>query len=46
MISKSAEFTKLISSTIGQTENLKLPAIKLDNGSVYEGEWRNAMRHG
>ena len=38
MISKSAEYSKLISSTIGKNETTKLPQIKLDNGSVYEGE--------
>ena len=46
MISKSVEYSKLISSTMGKNEIVKLPSIKLENGSVYEGEWKNAMRYG
>lgn len=37
---------KLILSTIGCYERKLLPAITLENGAVYIGEWKNGLRDG
>jgi len=43
---KIEEGQKQIETTLGSNEIKKLPALMLDNGAVYEGEWRNGMRQG
>jgi hypothetical protein len=40
------ENNKLVKDTIGVLERKKLPAITLENGAVYVGEWKNGMRDG
>jgi hypothetical protein len=36
----------LIKQTIGSKERKKLPAISLESGAIYEGEWKNGLRDG
>jgi hypothetical protein len=41
---KAEKDNNLIESTINCPEIMKLAAVELDNGIIYEGEWKNAMR--
>lgn len=43
---KTEKDNELIESTINCDGLIKLPAVELDNGITYEGEWKDAMREG
>ncbi len=37
---------QLIQSTVGSNVRKELPAVTLENGAVYIGEWKNGQRDG
>ena len=41
-----AEGAKLIQKSAGNFTRMKLPAVMLENGACYDGEWVNASRDG
>lgn len=44
--STQQEKEKLIQTSFGILKPIKLPAIVLDTGSTYEGQWKDGNREG